>query len=282
MPIGPELGETSPLVAGKTCRRQVYNSWLMGAFQAIIASFLAALFFVVIGASAGDYSANIFGPVVSIEAHTIVYIAALYAVMMAFMKFMGGHLNLGISLLDFLESDDRRTGAGFVITFLTWVFTLLGTWLGALFARYLMGGTNNQTFSCGEPYTSIGLGQQILATFLTQLLFCHVFLLSYKRHKNSAHGLLALALVAGGVYLALHLVTGGSYSIFVYLGFGFTDPVNCLTASTGFILLISEIVAGLLTWLIGMFLFIPTEQTKVARTAEEMTEVKGRIGKKRR
>jgi len=236
-----------------TARRDVMTSWALCYFATQVSALLGAFFLGLIAVAAADYNQVIAGVSLLPIEIAFCHAAIIFGVIVTFSQFYAGHLAPHLTLAAWLDDPARFKLFGILRYVSIPAFEFLGFYLAALYASYLVGAP--ATLGCSEPAASVGILQQFLTTLFVKLLIGHTFLLSTKRYKWSAFGGLAVALEWSAADLALGPVTGGSYSLWLYLATALVQGGACLTARTALIQLGTFVVAGVVNYLLAMFLF---------------------------
>jgi len=237
-----------------TARRDVTMSWLGCYLATIFSALLGAFFLGVIAVGASDYNAVFGGGPLAPLANAYGYLAIIFGVIVTFSQFYAGHLAPHVTLAAWLDDPARFTLFGILRYVSIFAFELLGFYLAALYTSFVVGGVP-ATLGCAEPAAGVGIAAQFLTSLFVKLLVGHTFLLSAKRYKWGPFGGLAIALEVSAAILALGPVTGGSYSLWRYLGIAFVQGGACLTASTALIEFGTFVVAGVVNYLLATFLF---------------------------
>lgn len=237
-------------------RHDATRMYIGGYLATLGAALLGAFFLQVIAVNAPDYNRILSGgsTILSPLENAYGYLAVIFGVAVTFGQFYAGHLAPHVTLAAWLDDPRRFTTVGILRYLTIFAMELLGFYLGALYSNFLVGGVA-ATDGCAEPLPGTGIAAQFLTTLFVKLFVGHIFLLSVKRYKWGPFGALAIALVVSSSILSLRFVTGGSYSLWRYLGIAFVQGGACLTTQTALIELFTFIAAGAINYLLATFLF---------------------------
>lgn len=228
--------------------------WFTGAVGAFLAAAFLGLFVV--------HVQDLVPGGVSIAAMAAMFAVATYAIGVTFGPYNAGFLNPYIALMyTFHEFEKKRKYWKASIYFLLLIAAqFFGFVVSSWLSDYIRGSTG-ASLACVEPalransipVTGDGF-VEYLCHFLYKTVACHTFYFSYLRYKGSAFGLIALGALFGIALIALGPYVGGFFSTTLYLGVGAVHP-NCFVFRTFLASAITDIVAAVLTWVLGMYVF---------------------------